>query len=493
MAIARLLWSETTRTGWLLGGSSILLLAFLGTGELWTHEGRWAVICLKMMQTGQYFHPYQFDEAYYDKPLLSYWIMIAFARLLGGLHEWALRLPSVLSAILSIWCTYRIGARLFDRPTGLLAGWILGTCVQFAFWSRVASADMLNVFGTIAAVAWYMERRDKPGWTSHSVFWLILATASQTKGLVAPAVAILAILPDLFREGRWKAHLRPSLFVTLLPAAAVYFAPFFISTHLDPHYAESGLWQVFRENIQRYFAAYDHQGPPYLYFIWLPVYMLPWSVLLPFAVWGAVRRWKSLSPASKWAALSTAIVFLMFTFSTSRRGYYILPALPFASLFLADWLRPREAAPARLRTAGALAIAGAVAIVAWFWVAVPLSLQYGGFRRFAEDVRATAETRAPWKEWEVMLVDISPQSGYYLRNGPLPHNINFPDREKVAAQLRRNPKTIIVTRKKLAGEVRGYLDGEPRVVELRPRMPGFAPEFIRKTQSDEDAAVAFIP
>ncbi len=489
MAIARALWSETSRTAWLLLGSAVLVLAFLGTGELWTHEGRWAVICLKMMETGKYFHPYQFDEAYYDKPLLSYWIIIGFARALGGLHEWTLRLPSALAAVLSIWCTYRIGARLFDRATGLLAGWVLTTSAMFVFWGRIASADMLNVLGTIGAVAWYVERRDKPGWLSHSLFWLILGVACQTKGLVAAVVAYLAVLPDLLMGKRWRSHLRPSLFLSLVPAVAVYIAPFFASSLLDPKYEESGLWQVFRENVLRYFAAYDHQNPPYSYFLWLPGFLIPWSLLLPWVIWRAVRRWKDLSPASRWLAWANLLVFLMFTASGSRRSYYILPMLPLTALWLADWLRPREASASRLRACAALATAAGALILVWFCIAIPYSLRLGGFRLFAQEVKSVAETRAPWEKWNVLLVDISPHSGYYLHNGRLPHNVNFPDRNTVTAHLKAHPRTIVVTRRTCLAEVLTFFDREPQIVPLRSRLP----EGLRSLQSEEDAAVALIP
>ncbi|HVE41047.1 MAG TPA: glycosyltransferase family 39 protein, partial [Planctomycetota bacterium] len=97
----------------LLGSAALLLFIMPGAADLWTHEGRWAVICREMMRSGDYIHPYLFDEEYYDKPLLSYWLMIGSARLLGGLSETALRLPAMLAGLLAVWCTYRIGRRRF--------------------------------------------------------------------------------------------------------------------------------------------------------------------------------------------------------------------------------------------------------------------------------------------------------------------------------------------------------------------------------------------
>jgi hypothetical protein len=122
MTVKRWLWGESSTILLLLAVSSAVLFAKLGAAELWTHEGRWAAICAHMIASGDYLHPYLFGEAYYDKPLLSYWLMIGVARLLGRLNETALRLPSALAGLLSLWCVYRLGMRRFDRATGAVTG-----------------------------------------------------------------------------------------------------------------------------------------------------------------------------------------------------------------------------------------------------------------------------------------------------------------------------------------------------------------------------------
>jgi 4-amino-4-deoxy-L-arabinose transferase-like glycosyltransferase len=155
MTLRRHLWGSSSGIYWLLAAAAAVLLVKLGAAELWTLEGRWAAVSARMLRSGDYLHPYLYGGAYYDKPLVSYWLMITAARIAGRLSETALRIPSALSGILSVWLLYRIGKRRFDAPTGLIAGFLLITCYMFVFWGRVASADMLNVAGTLAAVAWY--------------------------------------------------------------------------------------------------------------------------------------------------------------------------------------------------------------------------------------------------------------------------------------------------------------------------------------------------
>src|SRR5687767_12016567 len=162
---------------WLMAGSALLLLVGLGSADLWTQEERWALICQEMLRSGDYVHPWLVDRPYYDKPLLSYWLMVGLAGVLGSLDGWALRLPSALSGLVTVWCTWRLGRRLLGRQAGLLAGLILATTFYFIFWGRVASADMLNVAGIIAAVTWYVDRSDR-GFLFHLVFFTLLAVTS---------------------------------------------------------------------------------------------------------------------------------------------------------------------------------------------------------------------------------------------------------------------------------------------------------------------------
>ena len=120
-----------SRTCWLLATAGLLLLTGLGASDLWTQEDRWGNICQEMLRSGDYVHPLNINRPYYDKPLLSYWLMLGAARILGALDGWALRLPSALCGVLAVWCTYRTGRRLLSAEAGLLAGLMLSTTFYF--------------------------------------------------------------------------------------------------------------------------------------------------------------------------------------------------------------------------------------------------------------------------------------------------------------------------------------------------------------------------
>lgn len=321
-----------------------LLLLFwgLGTRGLWGSEGRWAEVTREMFLTGDFLHPTIGGEPYFDKPLLSYWLIAAITAVTGILNEWVARLPSAVSGFLTIWATRDIGGRLWSAEIGRLAAWILLTTYGFLFWSRTAAADMENVAAIIIAVAWYWSQRDNPGFRSFLIFYLILALGALTKGLTAVVVPIIVIFPDILREKRWRMLFKASHWAALALGLGVYLAPFCYASFTRPDYQASGFGMVVRENIVRYFKPFDHKQPFYIYLYELPLLLLPWSPLFIAATAGIGRAWKSLDEKTRWLVESIALIFLFFTLSGSRRGYYILPILPFCTLLTAIFtIRPR--------------------------------------------------------------------------------------------------------------------------------------------------------
>jgi 4-amino-4-deoxy-L-arabinose transferase-like glycosyltransferase len=314
--------------------AAIVLLLYIGAKGLWGAEDRWAEVVREMRLTGDYFHPMINGRPYFDKPLLSYWLIALVAGITGRLDEWTVRLPSAIAGLVGLWATMNLGRRLWSARCARTAGWILLTTYGFIFWSRTGEADMENMTAIILAVAWYWARREKPVFLSYFVFYAICFIGAQTKGMAAIAVPILLVLPDLIREKRWKTYLSFSHFLALVAGLCLYLGPLVFSEMTRSGYKSSGLGLAFRENIVRYFEPFDHKEPFYVYFRYVPQWFFPWIPLLIAAFWVAYAHFKELDWPSKWLTISATLVFLFFTLSGSRRSYYILPILPFCALMV---------------------------------------------------------------------------------------------------------------------------------------------------------------
>jgi len=468
---------------WLFAG--LVLFSFLGSRELWTQEGRWAAIVSEMILRGDYLHPYLLSEPYYYKPLLSYWLVVSFSYLTGGLNEWALRLPSAIAGLVAVWSTYRLGIVLMSRRAALVAAWMLVTTVFFVFWSRVSSADMLNTAGIMLAVLWYFEHRDRRDFLSYTVFFLIVALTSLTKGLVGAAVPVIVMIPDLCSHGRWKTHLNSRLLLALIPPLLVYFVPFLVSSHFDPgRYGTSGLSMVILENFTRYFQAFDHKGPIYTYVLYLPLYLMPWIFLFAPAVWYTGRDWRALNADEKWAVWATLLLFLFFTMSGSRRSYYILPVLPFATLVTANWVAKTDARGLPSRLASYLTIFSAASLLLWVGLIQPVLVDHGSAVEFGRMVRAEAGKIRGWADVPVLMSGGQVKMAFYLN--PASPVTKAPVRE-MAQLIAVDPCRVIVTQKKREGALLGVVEGY-KVVEQPLRLD----KRLLRT-NDTGRSVAFIP
>ncbi len=333
-------WRGFEKWLWLFAAVSLLL--FLGRNDLWGSEDRWAEIVRNMLLSSDLFHPAINHVVYFDKPLLTYWLILPFALLSGGVNEAAVRLPSALAALAALWGTMRLARELYDRRTALLSGWLLAGSYGFVFWGRTAAAEMANVAAIVLAAAWFMHCRERVGFRSYLLFYLIAFCGAWAKGLTALVMPLAAVLPFLLRDGLWRRHLKFSNLAAFLTAAAIYFVPFLLASALPmpetyrlPDHHLSGLGLVWRENVVRAFRPFDHRAPVFCYLYELPRVLLPWSLFFAVMLAAFVKDWRKLRPETRGLAAGALLMFMCFTISGSRRWYYILPLAPFCLVLTA--------------------------------------------------------------------------------------------------------------------------------------------------------------
>ena len=325
----------------ILAVAALLFFGRLGERSLWSMELRWAEIPREMVLSGDYFRPTINGHLYYDKPLASYWLVLAARWLTGTLDEATARLPSAVAGLLGVVLIIDLGRRLFDRRTGVLAGLILATSFGYTGFARTASADAETVAGTLAALALFVrcEGRSSGWWVVG--LWAIMAVTSLTKGLLGFALPLIVLITDAALAGvgplrhrlRWLCG--PQSIVAAILATLIYAAPFALSGGS----AGQGLSMVFRENVQRFFDPANHRGPVYLYFYVIIGLLAPWSLLLPASLARIAGTWRcDISRGDRFAVAYFAATFLFFTLAGSRRSYYLLPVLPAGALLVARLL-----------------------------------------------------------------------------------------------------------------------------------------------------------
>lgn len=389
--------------------AAVLFLARLGSRALWASEGRWAEVVREMQLGSNYFWPTINGGLYYDKPLLSYWYIVAATYVTGGLNEAATRLPSAAFGLAGVILIMVMARRLYDRATATWAGFILATSFSYVFFARHASADIETTTGVLAALTlfvWYRERQN--GWWVVWL-WLIMAATALAKGLQGFALPLMVMgLYSLLAEGsgellrnlrqgsltqkldwvcrrcQWFLNLKTP--IALIAAGAFYFLPFAISSHRS--HSEAGLYLVFRENVVRFFEPFDHRGPIYMYLYVIFALMAPWSVFLPAALLEVHHRLRRAVTTAMADGDFFALVYFwgtlaFFTLSRSRRSYYLLPILPAAALVVARMLSAYASemwVPTRRLMKIGYGVLAAVTLIGGVAFLVPPALRVGWFR-----------------------------------------------------------------------------------------------------------------
>ena len=137
---------------WLLGIGLLLIATGLGLRDPWpADEPRFALVVRDMVATGDWLLPRVGGDVYADKPPLYFWLM-GVALLATGSLRLAFLIPSLLSALACVVLLYDLGRRLWNRETGLAAGFALLLSLQFVWQSRQAQIDATLCFWCVLSL-----------------------------------------------------------------------------------------------------------------------------------------------------------------------------------------------------------------------------------------------------------------------------------------------------------------------------------------------------
>ncbi|MBX6422830.1 glycosyltransferase family 39 protein [Thermosulfurimonas sp. F29] len=368
----------------ILFGAGVLVFLFLNLGDrpLWGVEGRWAEGVREMMLRGDWWVPTINGVPHITKPLIPYWLIRFSASLFGGLNEFTVRLPVVLCALATLLAFYALAGVFLERYWALVATGMLATSWGFVAYARVAQSEIYQLAGITAALAFYFRYRERTSLVGYLGFWFSAVFAALSKGLPGLAVPVLTAAVDLARH-RNPRHLNAKNLLAAGTALAVYLGHYYALSRAVG--SELPFHLFVRENLLQAVSPYDNREPFYVYFLYVPELLLPWTPFFLMALAWGMGQWRNLSERERLVLLSIAAVFLLFTLARARRSYYILPILPFCVLLTSTYLSRVIRTPGRYSLGlfylyGALTFFAGVALCLapfiWGWLSLPpLSLR----------------------------------------------------------------------------------------------------------------------
>lgn len=359
--------SERPAIAALVGGlaAALITLPGLGVGTLWDNsETAYGEVAREILIRHDWVVMHFNGVPYFVQPPLYFWLAAICASLLG-VTSFALRLPSALATIALAAATGYAVARQAGTRVGVYASVILSSCLMIAVIGRLAIMDALLDLAVALTIFWWFRALES-GRDRYFVYgWIAAGFGFLAKGLVAPVIALLVIVPFAAWNARGEPARLPSWRGWLLglaafavvavpwPAALVARYKLFPLDSLVGHYT-----------IQRYTGVIENQSGPIWYYV--PVVLLgffPWSAFLPMAaVYGyrqlhAVVSDRNLSRLVRLAATWIAVPLAFFSFAHTKLPNYLALEFPALAIITASYF---EAVVRRGGTRSAVISASAV-------------------------------------------------------------------------------------------------------------------------------------
>jgi 4-amino-4-deoxy-L-arabinose transferase-like glycosyltransferase len=270
-----------------------------------------------------------------------------------GVDDSAGRLVAVAFSLAAVVMMYLLGRRLFDRPTGLAAAFLMAVSPSLVYFGRTLLSDIPMLFFSIAAVWGYAAYAQSGRWTHGLAGTAALALAGLVK---IPAILVLGPIGWIGLTSRGWAVVRDRWFTLGPLAAVVVMAAWYF--HADRIYLETGLTQAVFRPSGTYpadvavgagaFATVSH---------WTRPGQLSWTTASELAnrFWilhltpifaiavllGAVRFWRprGRSVVDVWMLAALALIFVSLNGQLPHE-FHQLPALPPLALYFGMAARP---------------------------------------------------------------------------------------------------------------------------------------------------------
>ncbi len=254
-----------------------------------------ADIALQMVRSHDYIRLLSKGNDYLDKPHLLFWTAATFFNMIG-VTALAYKLPSFLITCLGIYSTYRLGKRLYNAETGMLAALITASSQAFILANNDVRMDAM-LTGFIIFATWQLcEAVYSNKWYNYVLGALGMALGFSTKGMIGVAMPAIAVLFLILYQRNWKKLFNVRWLMTLL-LLAIFISPvlycYYIQFDLHPEKEIRGSshlsgvkFILLGQSAERFDGGSFGKGKvkPFFFFHTMLWAFLPWAFITYYAI-----------------------------------------------------------------------------------------------------------------------------------------------------------------------------------------------------------------
>lgn len=296
----------------------------------------------EMIQYRSWLAPILFDQAQFEKPILTYWLLIAAFKWFGT-TDFAARFFPALFGIIGVLATYWIAILLFnDKKTAFLSGVVLTTSFIYLALSRAVLTDMIFSIWVVLALGFFYygytkESRKTGGILFCFIFSALAVLTKGVLGFVLPAGVILVYLASQknlrYLKG-WATVFGLILFLAMILPWHVLMVKWYGYRFIDEYWRNVHWRRIFE-------AEHAKSDTWYFYLITIAGGIFPWScfLLTAFGVaWRYLRNSSGERQKTIFLFLWIGVISVIAQSAKSKLGSYVFPVFPAAAILIGRYL-----------------------------------------------------------------------------------------------------------------------------------------------------------
>lgn len=350
----------------------VTLFLYLNYLDLIFEEPRRALVSMEMILSGDYITPQINGAPYYNKPPLFNWLIAGLFKLSGTYDNWLVRLPSILSVLLTAFFNFKFVSKYINRQTALLSSLFFVTSADIFFFETLVGGEM-DLFYTLLVylqvISIYHFYQQKNYLLLFVVSYLLMSTGVLTKGMPSFLFQGLTLVLMVAWQRDWKMlfrwqHLAGIMVFILSVGGYLYMynnrqgdVALLAGNLLNESTSKSGL------GVDQHKVVYSVFTFP----IQLIRFLAPWSLLAVFYF-----RRRNFININSFPLLIFCILFILvnippYWFTATVKSRYIYMFFPFLCILIGyAWLSGKDNYPRLNKWIGLF----------FFWLMIAVSCSY---------------------------------------------------------------------------------------------------------------------